>query len=161
MKLIAEEIVYVRSQGLYLTEKCDGCEKVLNQTFRYTITGKPEVYCSAACRDFAFFGDRYEANKRANSGNCAYCAGTLKGKRRDALYCDDVCKKRANRKAKRMTVAEVEKAGKPTLSSQGFTGAKLAIAQPARNAASLWQHRQKPEIARTRFCRATNFMNTV
>ena len=43
MKLTAAELAYVGSQGLYITEKCDGCGKLLNQAFRYTIAGKPEA----------------------------------------------------------------------------------------------------------------------
>ncbi len=45
MKLPAAELAYVRSQGLYVTEKCDGCSKLLNQSVRYTIKDRPEVYC--------------------------------------------------------------------------------------------------------------------
>jgi hypothetical protein len=86
MKLAAAEIAYVRSQGLYITEKCDRCGKLLNQTFRYTIAGKPEAYCSAACRDLAFFGDHREARKHSTPGKCVYCGATLEGKRRGALY---------------------------------------------------------------------------
>ena len=40
MKLTAAELTYVRSQGLYITERCDACGKLLNRSFRYTITGK-------------------------------------------------------------------------------------------------------------------------
>jgi len=98
MKLTAAELACVRSQGLYITDKCDGCGKVLNQTVRWTIAGKREVYCSAACRDLAFFGDPREAKKHTTPGKCVYCGGTLEGKRRGALYCDESCKKRAARK---------------------------------------------------------------
>ena len=85
MEISAHELAYVRVQGLYITEKCDGCGKLLNQTFRYTIAGEPEVYCSAGCRDLAFFGDTREAKKRSTPGNCVYCGTTLEGKRRGAL----------------------------------------------------------------------------
>ena len=57
MKLNAEEMIYARSLGLFITEKCDGCGKLLNHSIRYTITGKAGVYCSAPCRDLPFFGD--------------------------------------------------------------------------------------------------------
>lgn len=70
MKLTPRELAYVRSKGLYITEKCAGCGKLLNQTVRYTIIGKPEVYCSAECRDFAFLGDRREVKKRATPKRC-------------------------------------------------------------------------------------------
>jgi len=98
MKPTAAELTYVRSQGLYITEKCDACGKLLNRSFRYTITGKPEVYCSAGCRDLEFFGDRHEAAKHATPGICAFCGGLLQDKRRGAVYCSDKCRKRAGRK---------------------------------------------------------------
>src|ERR1022692_2919377 len=99
MKLTALELAYVRARGLYITEKCDACGKLLNQTVRYAITGKPEIYCSAVCRDLVFFGDQHEVIKRATPGKCAYCGATLEkeAKRRDALYCGGKCKKRAAR----------------------------------------------------------------
>jgi hypothetical protein len=82
MKLTSAELVSVRAQGLFLTQKCDGCGKALNQTFRYTIAGRPEAFCSALCRDNAFFADRREARKHSKPGKCVYCRATLEGKRR-------------------------------------------------------------------------------
>ena len=73
MELSTPELVCVRSQGLRVTEKCDGCGKLLNQTVRYTIAGKPEVYCSAGCRDLAFFRDHREAKKHSTPGKCVAC----------------------------------------------------------------------------------------
>lgn len=124
MKLTAEELVYVRSKGLYITEKCDGCGKLLNQSVRYTITGKPEVYCSAACRDSAFFGDRREAKMHATPGKCAYCGGSLKRKKRGSIFCDDACRKAHSRKIQRNTTAVVEESRTPTQSNQEFADAK-------------------------------------
>ena len=40
MNLTVAELAYVHSQGLYTTEKCDGCGALLNQTVRFTISGK-------------------------------------------------------------------------------------------------------------------------
>jgi hypothetical protein len=40
MKLTAAELAYVRSQGFYISQKCDGCRKLLNQTVQHTITGR-------------------------------------------------------------------------------------------------------------------------
>ena len=87
MRVTATELTCVRAQGLYITEKCNGCTKLLNLTVRYTIRGRPEVYCSAVCLDVAFFGDRPEAKKHVSPGRGAYCGATLTGKRRGALYC--------------------------------------------------------------------------
>jgi hypothetical protein len=97
MILSPAELAYVDSLGLYITEECDGCGKLLNQTVRYTITQKPEVDCSAECRDFAFFGDRREVSKHAGKRRCANCGGSLQTKKRGAVYWDDVCRKRPTR----------------------------------------------------------------
>jgi len=142
MKLTAAELASVRAQGLYITDKCDGCGKLLNQTFRYTIAGKPEVYCSAGCRDLAFFGDPREAKKHTTPGKCVYCRGTLEGKRRGALYCDEICKKRAARTGRAQSTAEPQITGTPTQSNQRVADAKTAdqgnrttgFPQPFRNA---------------------------
>jgi len=98
MRITATELAYVRLIGLYVTQKCDGCGKLLNQTIHYTIAGRPQVYCSALCRDTAFFGNRHEAEKLARPGKCTYCGGSLSGKKRGALYCDDACRKAHARK---------------------------------------------------------------
>ena len=98
MKLSAAEVAYVRSKGLYITEKCDGCGKVLNQTVRYTITGRPEVYCSAECRDKVFFADLAEAKKRPGSRVCAFCGTSLQDKNHGTLYCSNRCRMRDTRK---------------------------------------------------------------
>ncbi len=142
MKLTAAEFALVCSQGLYITEKCDGCGKLLNQTFRYTIAGKPEVYCSAGCRDFAFFGDTREAKKRSTPGKCVYCGATLEKKRRGALYCGEKCKKRATRSGRAHSTAEPQITGTPTQSSQRVASPKngglwrciASGAQPLKNA---------------------------
>ena len=124
MKLTTAELAYVRSQGLYVTEKCDGCGKLLNETLRYTIAGKPEVYCSAGCRDLAFFGDTREAKKRSTPGKCVYCGANLEGKRRGALYCDENCKKRAARSGRAHSTAEPQITGTPTQSNERVANAK-------------------------------------
>ena len=126
MKLTAAELASVRAQGLYITDKCDGCGKLLNQTFRYTIAGKPEVYCSAGCRDLAFFGDPREAKKHTTPGKCVYCRGTLEGKRRGALYCDEICKKRAARTGRAQSMAEPQITGTPPQLNQQVADAKTA-----------------------------------
>jgi Fe-S-cluster-containing dehydrogenase component len=125
MKLTVAELAHVRSQGLYVTEKCDGCGALLNQTVRYTIAGKPEVYCSAACRDLAFFGDTREVKKRSTPGKCVYCGASLEGKRRGALYCDEICKKRAARAGRVQSTAEPQITGTPTQSNQRVTRPKV------------------------------------
>jgi hypothetical protein len=125
MKLTASELAYVRAQGLHLTEKCDGCGKLLNQAARYTIAGKPEVYCSPACRDLAFFRDRLEARKHSSPGRCVNCGAKLEGKRRGALYCDGVCKKQAARKRGLMSAAGTQLSGTPVERNQQVTDARI------------------------------------
>ena|SRR5580658_4789119 len=124
MNLTAAEVVAVRALGLFLIEKCNGCGRALNQTFRYTIAGRPEVFCSALCRDTAFFADRGEARKHSTPGKCAYCKGSLKGKRRGALYCDETCKKRAARAGRAESAAGPNLTGTPIQSYQPVTNAK-------------------------------------
>jgi len=118
MKLTTAELAFVRGKGLHITEICDGCGKLLNQTFRYRIAGKPEAYCSAACRDLVFFGDRREARKHFTPGKCAYCGATLEGKRRGALYCDEVCKKRVARTGRSQSTGNVKITGTSLQSNQ-------------------------------------------
>jgi hypothetical protein len=118
MKLTSTELAGVRAHVFYITEKCDNCGKLLNQTCRYTIAGKPEVYCSAGCRDSAFFENHQEAKKHATPGKCAYCGGSLKGKNRGSIFCDDACRKSHSRKIQRITTAEEEKSRTPTQSNQ-------------------------------------------
>lgn len=126
MKLTAAELGCVRAQDLYITEKCDGCGTLLNQTVQYTITGRPEVYCSPPCRDSAFFSDRHEAKKQARPGKCAYCGGSLKGKKRGALYCDDACRMRHARGRERTATRQVEQPRTPTESNQRVADSKNA-----------------------------------
>jgi hypothetical protein len=114
MRLLAHELAFLRSQGLHITEKCDGCGKLLNQGIRYTVGGKPEVYCSAGCRDLAFFGDRHQATKHSSPGRCANCGAPLKDKRRGALYCDEICKKRFARMRQPVTAAKGQLSGTAT-----------------------------------------------
>ena len=126
MRLTPAELACVRSQGLYVTEKCDGCGKALNQSVRYTVTGKAGVYCSAGCRDRAFFGDQREARKHSSPGRCAYCRGSLQGKKRGSIFCDDTCRKTYSRKKGHMVTSEVEKSRTPPQSDQRVRDTKTA-----------------------------------
>ena len=118
LKLTATEPAYVHPLGLYITQKCDACSKFLNQSVHYTIMGQPEVYCTAVCRDIALFGDLRQAKKQAIPGRCAYCGGRLKGKRRGALFCEEICKKRLARKSGQNSTVEVQSSGTPTPTQQ-------------------------------------------
>ena len=124
--LTVTELASVRAQGLYITEKCDGCGRLLNQSFRYTIDCKPEVYCSAVCRDTFFFGDQYTAKKRSSPGRCAFCGGLLYGKKRGSIFCDDSCRKRFSRKNERTSTAECQKSRTPPQLNQRGADVKTA-----------------------------------
>ena len=121
MKLTAAELACLRSQGVYIIEKCDGCGKLLNQTFRYTIAGELEAYCSAACRDLVFFGGLREARKHSAPGKCVYCGATLEGMRRGALYCDEVCKKRVARTGRVQSTGNAKITGTPDQMNEQLT----------------------------------------
>lgn len=98
MKLNTDELAYVHSYGLHITEKCDGCGKLLNRTVRCTIIGRPEVFCSAECRDEVFFADLAEAKKGSGLRVCAFCGTSLQDKNRGSLYCSERCRKRNTHK---------------------------------------------------------------
>ncbi len=134
MTLTAAELAYVQAQGLYITEKCDGCGKLLNHSVRYTITGKAGVYCSAPCRDLSFFGDRHEVKKQATPGRCANCGGPLQAKRRGAIYCDDICRKRHGQKNGGISTAGAQITRKPNQLNQQLANPKIAVStQSLRN----------------------------
>ena len=134
MNLTAQELSYIQSQGLYVREKCDGCGAILNQSVRYTIAGKAEVYCSAKCRDAAFFEDQLERKKRSNPGRCANCGGPLQAKRRGAIYCDEICRKRHGQKNGGISTADGELSRKPNQLNQQVRNPKIAVStQSLRN----------------------------
>lgn len=84
MKLTDSEIERIRSRGLYITEKCDACGKILNQSHRYTWAGRAEVFCTAACRDKFNLGTKpdqiiqgtrcFRCQGRKSPGASLYCA---------------------------------------------------------------------------------------
>ena len=130
MNPTAQELSYIRSQGLYVREKCDSCGSILNQSVRYTIAGKAEVYCSAKCRDGVFFEDQLERKKRANPGRCANCGGPLQGKKRDAIYCSESCRKRHSRRNGTIPAGRVKKSRTPNQLNQQVIDPKIAVSTP-------------------------------
>jgi hypothetical protein len=71
-----------------------------------------------------FFGDRQEVMKRATPGKCAYCGGSLEGKKRDSIFCKDACRKAHSRKIQRITTREGEKSRTPAQLNQEVRDAK-------------------------------------
>jgi len=101
VQLTRAELSYVRSQGLHLTEKCDHCGQVLNQTFHYRLNDvDPRKWCSAACQhaDMGWEGRRYEArvNYQLRCQREA-CGSRFESSRADARYCFPRCRKWASR----------------------------------------------------------------
>ncbi len=152
MTLTPQEQTYIRSQGLYLTAKCDGCKTILNQSVRYTIAGKAEVFCSANCRDRVFFEDQIERKKRANPGRCANCGGPLQAKRRGAIYCDEICRKRHSQKNGGISTAGAQITRKPNQLNQQLTDTKMAVWSHSprnRNGRSHGAPRENSTLSRT------------
>lgn len=69
--------------GVYVKEICDKCTKILG-VVRFTRKEEPGAWCSRKCRD----GAEYKP------GLCRGCSASLNGKRKQAKYCSDVCRKR-------------------------------------------------------------------
>jgi hypothetical protein len=125
VKLIPAELAYIRSKDLYITKKCDGCGKLLNQTVRWTIADKPQVYCSAECWHVALFEERREARTHSSPGKCGYCGASPRGKRRGAVYCEHVCQVRAHRKSSGATTGKTEITVTPSQQIQQLAGVKI------------------------------------
>jgi hypothetical protein len=72
VKLTAEESSKLKSQGLYVADKCDSCGKLLNQTMLHTRPDRKGcTYCSAGCRDLAGKGQEpLEANVQYDNASC-------------------------------------------------------------------------------------------
>lgn len=110
MRLSTEELAYVRRQGFYVTEKCDECGKLLNQSVRYTTPAKPKLWCSAACQDEAMGWDKAATRKTAGSlfymRVCQNCTKRFRAKHEDARFCSQRCQKRARRNQQNGVVRE-------------------------------------------------------
>jgi hypothetical protein len=140
VKLTAAELSSIRLTGLYVTEKCDACGKVLNQTIHYTTAERQQVYCSAVCRDTAFFGDRRQAEKLARPGRCAHCGGSLRGKKRGTLYCDDACRKAYSRSVQALRALPAKIADTNIVQSTTCkdTNRELEQSPPSQRLCALW-----------------------
>jgi hypothetical protein len=76
-----------RTHGVYLTEACDACGRLLGPV-RFTHRGGSGVWCSRACRDGVDHSPIV----------CRGCGSSLIGKRKDSMYCHRTCRMRAVRK---------------------------------------------------------------
>jgi hypothetical protein len=69
--------------GAFVTELCDKCGKILG-SIRFTRYGRTGEWCSKRCRD----------GFERKPGTCLGCGVPLNGKRKGAVFCSDVCRKR-------------------------------------------------------------------
>ena len=125
MKLTLMELGLLKPRGVYLTERCDCCRKLLNQSWHYTVAGKPEVFCSGLCRDTRFFSEARTARKYANPGHCSYCGANLAGRKRGTLFCDDGCRKGFARRGPITTTPRPQKSRTPDSWNQALTTTNL------------------------------------
>lgn len=86
------ELARIRAAALYITEKCDNCGKVLNQTFHFS-DGHDQKFCSDSCFTSATGTERYRrppTQKRI----CEGCRKPFHSVRSDARFCTPKCQKR-------------------------------------------------------------------
>jgi hypothetical protein len=100
MDISAHLQTFLRERGVYVTQACDRCGRVLGPV-RFTRTGDSSVWCSRQCRDGAH---------AHLPGTCRACGARLpEGKRRGAKYCDDACKQAAHRSKTDARLSETAK----------------------------------------------------
>jgi hypothetical protein len=84
MRLTEEQsLALLERYGAFVTEVCDKCGKILG-SIRFTRFGQNGEWCSKHCRD----------GFERKPGICLGCGVALNGKRRGAVFCSDVCRKR-------------------------------------------------------------------
>lgn len=69
--------------GAYVTEACDKCAQILGP-IRFTRYGQTGEWCSKQYRD----------GFERKPGTCLGCGVALNGRRKGAMFCSDVCRKR-------------------------------------------------------------------
>jgi hypothetical protein len=100
--------------GVYVNEACDKCGKILGP-IRFTRYGQMGEWCSKGCRD--------EFERKP--GTCLGCGVPLNGKRKGAVFCSDVCRKRWRVEALRI-IAET------SIQNSGLTDGILGPCYPHR-----------------------------
>src|SRR5437762_13981147 len=101
MRLTPQEVDAVRKTGLYITQKCDQCRKVLNQTFYYTLNASDtegKRWCSRECQDAAMGWNNSSKPRPSRARGpefyllrCrrAACGHKFRAKRKDAEFCSN------------------------------------------------------------------------
>jgi hypothetical protein len=118
MKLTREQSQkLLRERGIWVTEACDKCRKLLGSV-RWTRRGEPGEWCSSLCRDGS------PEIRRPNSKTCRECGGSLTGKRADSEFCDEAHSKRYRRREQSKTAQNREIIPDTPIGKQGLTGAQ-------------------------------------
>jgi hypothetical protein len=73
----------LRVHGVWLNEAGSSCGKVLGH-LRFTRKDEAGAWCSQKCRD----------GVERQTGTCIQYGASLEGKRKGAVFCSDVCRKR-------------------------------------------------------------------
>lgn len=97
MRLSEAHISAIRSVGFYVTEGCDGCGKILNQSFQYS-DGHGQRFCSDSCFTKATGIERYR-RPPAQRRTCEGCGKPFRSVRSNARFCSQRCQKRHARAA--------------------------------------------------------------
>jgi hypothetical protein len=79
----AQSRALLERYGAFVTEVCDKCGKILGP-IRFTRCGQSGEWFSKRCRD----------GFERKPGTCLGCGVPLNGKRKGAVFCSDVCRKR-------------------------------------------------------------------
>jgi hypothetical protein len=108
MDISAQLQTFLRERGVYATEACDCCGRILGAV-RYTKAGESGAWCSRQCRDGA---DAHAP------GTCWTCGASLAGLRRGTKFCSGTCRKRENRKSRSTQISRDEQ-----LKTQGLQAA--------------------------------------
>src|SRR5215831_2044768 len=90
----------LEKHACFVSDACDKCGQILGLV-RFTRSGERGVWCSGEFRDGA---------GAHRPGTCRHCKARLpEGKRRGAVFCDDACRKAANRQSSLLRSSQTEK----------------------------------------------------
>ena len=102
MRLTAEQSpAMLEKFGCYVTEVCDRCGTAIHYANRFTIRGVEGEWCSRECRD---------GLKAHEPGTCQHCKAKLsEDKRHGTVFCDDACRKAAQRASRMVQTVKTAK----------------------------------------------------
>lgn len=109
----------LEKHACFVSDACDKCGQILGLV-RFTRSGERGVWCSGECRDGA---------GAHRPGTCRHCKARLpEGKRRGTVFCDDACRKAANRQSGLLQSSQTHELSrtKPSIYA-GFSVGKQAL----------------------------------